>query len=71
VLYCLNGGTSDENKASAAHCYSRLVEVATDAEAAIKNAGKLLKADEWLFGRLSDLSAKTKAFAERYDIKAI
>ena len=69
ILRCLNGGTVEENKRSARHCYDRLKEVAAEAEAAAANAGKLVKNDAWLWEALTEtIPARLESFRRRYNI---
>ena len=70
VLYCLNGGTSEENEKMAAACYERLKQELEKIKLLTTNPGKLLRGDSWLWESLTiTIPNRVDSFAKKYNLQ--
>ncbi len=69
VLRFYNGGTQKENERMAGYCYSQLSGIADQAATLAANPGKLLRADAWLWKKLTvTIPARVQSFKVRYNL---
>jgi hypothetical protein len=66
ALWCLNGGTREENERNAARCRELLAEQVEVSRQIVASPTKALASDEWLMERMRDLPARLARFDAQY-----